>query len=107
MKVPKIVIKYAPVYDRIFAKLEGKKLSRKQTEKCYKYVKKLENDWNKHSRKILATMSEITGVNWPTDKIDVYVSFYAPNSFSHPLTVNIAKNRYRRIVLLILFPAVI
>ena len=45
-------------------------------------------------------MSDITGLNWPTDKIDVYVSFYAPYSFSHPLTVKPMQNYYKRIVLL-------
>jgi len=101
MKIPKIVIKYAPIYDRIFAKLKRRKLSEKQINYCFDYAEKFEKEWNKKSTKILATMSEITGIRWPVNQIDVYVSIYAPNSFSHPLTVNIFKNHYHRIAVLI------
>lgn len=94
-------MKYAPIFDSILSGQPLKRLSERDRKRGYLYKKKLQKEWDRHSKNILLTMSEISGLKWTQDEIDVYVSQFSTWSFSHPLTVRVFENRYRRIVNLI------
>ncbi len=89
MKIPKIEISYSNIYDIAWSKAKTIKLSKQRQINGYNYAINLQKAWVKNARKILSYMSELTGLKWHRNEIDATVSFNAPYSFSHPLTIYI------------------
>ncbi len=97
MRLPKIIVQYSPVYDRMlggtFQKKEKSKKFNEEPKKSKGFIfsVKLQKRLNKVSKKILVEMSKITGLKWHINQIVIYpVSRTIP--FSHPLTIKMRKN---------------
>lgn len=99
MKTPKLVFRYSPIYDVVFS---GEWPSKEERVKANQLVSKLQKEWNKKSKKVLLAMSKITGLDWPIEHIECYLSYRVPYAFSEPLTLKIfGRSISRYIVTLI------
>lgn len=85
MKTPKITFRYSSIYDRRFKEaFKGKGYP--GDKEILKYTKEIEKEWRKHEKKILTSISNITGLSWNEKEILVYVvGRVIP--FSDPLTI--------------------
>lgn len=87
--LPKLEFVYSGIYDTVFS--GSKTVSYRKRIEGMKLAKKLQKVWDRHSKRILSCMSKITGLKWPKSYIECILSFNAPYSFSHPLTLKIYK----------------
>jgi len=90
MKIPKVIFYYSTIYDEV---LSGKPNNYKRTENAYKAQRKFQKYWDNKERKILTTMSKISGFKWHSEKIVCYLSYFAPFSYSAPLTLKIRDRK--------------
>ncbi|MGC8537992.1 MAG: hypothetical protein ACP5MZ_03360 [Candidatus Micrarchaeia archaeon] len=91
-KNPKVNFAYSYIYDQTFASLSGNKYFEGTKKEAMSYMKALEKEFSYFSGKVLAGISKASGLMWQKPYIDVYISKYAPSSFSVPLTIRMYKN---------------
>ena len=90
--LPKLNFIYSYIYDSTLAELSGKEYSNKTQANAKKYIKIVSKEFSKYSEHIIKDISDISGLKWQTQLIDVYISKYAPHSLSVPLTIKIYKD---------------
>lgn len=98
MKIPSIYFYYSSIYDEV---LSGKPVNYKRIEKGRKVAISFQKYWDKKSYRILTTMSKISHLKWRFDKNICYLSFFAPFSYSAPLTMRIRKEKERMLTILV------
>ena len=91
-KNPRLNFTYSYIYDQTFAVLTGNKYFEGTSKEAASYMKALEKEFSRFSGKVLAGIPRVSGLRWQKPYIDVYISKYAPSSFSVPLTVRMYKN---------------
>ena len=91
-KNPRLNFTYSYIYDQTFAVLTGNKYFEGTSNEAASYMKALEKEFSCFSGKVLAGIPKVSGLRWQKPYIDVYISKYAPSSFSVPLTVRMYKN---------------
>ena len=91
-KNPRLNFTYSYVYDQTFAALSGNKYFEGTNKAAKSYMKALEKEFSRFSGKVLAGIPRVSGLRWQKPYIDVYISKYAPSSFSVPLTIRMYKN---------------
>ena len=90
--LPKLDFFYSYVYDSTLAGLSGKKYSNKAQAEAEEHIKAVRKEFSKYSARVLKDISNISGLKWQKNFIDVYISKYAPYSLSVPLTIKIYKD---------------
>ena len=90
--LPKLDFIYSYIYDSTLAELSGKEYSNKTQAEAERYIKIVSKEFSKYSKRVLKDISNISGLKWQKQLIDVYISKYAPYSLSVPLTIKIYKD---------------
>ena len=90
--LPKLDFIYSYIYDSTLAELSGKEYSNKTQAEAERYIKSFSKEFSKYSKRVLKDISNISGLKWQKQLIDVYISKYAPYSLSVPLTIKIYKD---------------
>ena len=88
---PKVDFVYSYIYDSTLADLTGKKYENKERIEAANYIKNMDKEFSKNSDDIIKGISNVSGLEWQEPLIHVYISKYAPYSFSVPLTLKIYK----------------
>lgn len=83
--MPKISFEYSSIYDQCihnWQKLEF----RDAGKEAKRFIEKISPGWKKIEQKVFKTMSEVTGLPWKKDLIEVYL-VQKSRPFSRPLTM--------------------
>ncbi len=93
-KYPILKFKYSRVYNWTFKKYlpENARGKIPDWQEVIKKKEELEEYWNKNGRKILKSISDISGLKWKEKSIDVYINSCSP-VFSNPVTLSVTKVR--------------
>jgi hypothetical protein len=92
VKIPKIIIEYNRFLDPIFihyvqSNPEWKDCIIPEKEDVLERVENYKNEWIKYEQEILYGLSNITGLKFNRDVIDIYIVSVNPRQFSNPIII--------------------
>lgn len=89
--LPEISIIYSPPYEWNYFFAAKKRWSTKLLSQGYKYQTRLRKRWTRDEKKVLRTISKVTGLKWKERTIRCYIVAHSL-PISEPLTVPMLKN---------------
>ncbi len=96
--MPQVIFKYSWIYDQIWRDIgekSFKEIKIPSVEDVKKYLREVEELWQKDEDRVLVGLSKITGIKWKMEVVSCYVvgrCFPIP-AFSDPLTISVYKEK--------------